>query len=394
MYRSKFLNYFMFGTLYFAQGTVLAYFLSINALYFIESGLSGLNLGIFGTIAMIPFVIKIAYGMLSDRFSLFGMGHRKPYILIGLLIQFVCLIVVPSIDLPSGFWLFVGIAFLLQMGMALYDTCTDGLALDTIPKEEEGTIQAIMVSGRALGLVLTAPLVGLLAEYIGWNWVFWSLAISTLIPIPFVLGIQEGKRTTERKFNWKAFKTFNNRYVVAIALVGFIFFLIYAGVNAIVNLSLELRFSEQFNKATAGMTSSILGTGIIIGGIFGGRILDTLGKKKAIWSALLTSLIANLAFAVIPNPNWAWIVVFILGVSFGVQQTIIFALSMNVTDARIAASMYSILMAITNIAQGVGMFLTGFLSDIINFNALFFIMGVFNLLAIPFIRIIGAKNKK
>lgn len=86
------------------------------------------------------------------------------------------------------------------MGMALYDTCTDGLALDTIPKEEEGTIQAIMVGGRALGLVLTAPLVGLLAEYAGWNWVFWAQALSTLIPIPFVISIHESERTVEREF--------------------------------------------------------------------------------------------------------------------------------------------------------------------------------------------------
>ena len=385
MHRSKFLNYFMFGALYFTQGTVLAYFLSINALYFLENGLSGMDLGIFGTIAMIPFVIKIFYGMLSDRVSLFGMGHRKPYILIGLLIQIACLIAVPFIDLSSQYWVFVGVAFLLQMGMALYDTCTDGLALDTIPKHEEGTIQAIMVGGRALGLVLTAPLVGLLAEFAGWTWVFWVLALTTLIPIPLVLGIREGERTVEKKFRWDAFKAFKSKYVIAIALVGFLFFLVYAGVNAVVNLSLEVRFPGAFNKAVAGLVSAVLGTGIIAGGIFGGRVLDSLGKKKAIWAALLTSLAANIALALIPGANWAWIVVFILGLSFGVQQTIIFALSMNATDTRIAASMYSIMMAVTNVAQGVGMFITGTLSDLTSFFVLFVIMGAVNLLAIPFI---------
>lgn len=385
MHRSKFLNYFMFGALYFTQGTVLAYFLSINALYFIENGLTGMNLGIFGTIAMIPFVIKIFYGMLSDRVSLFGMGHRKPYILIGLAIQIACLAVVPFINLSQQFWLFVGIAFLLQMGMALYDTCTDGLALDTIPKNEEGTIQAIMVGGRALGLVLTAPLVGLLAEYVGWSWVFWVLSITTLIPIPFVLTIKESARPVEKEFRWDAFKAFRNKYVIAIALVGFLFFMVYAGVNAVVNLSLEIRFPGSFNKAIAGLVSAVLGTGIIAGGIFGGRVLDSLGKKKAIWAALLTSLTANIALAIIPSADWAWIVVFILGLSFGVQQTIIFALSMNATDARIAASMYSILMAVTNVAQGVGMFITGALSDLTGFMLLFIVMGAINLMAIPFI---------
>ena len=389
MHRSKFTNYFMFGALYFTQGTILAYFLSINALYFIENGLSGMDLGIFGTIAMIPFVIKIFYGMLSDRVSLFGMGHRKPYILIGLLIQIASLIAVPLIDLSSQFWLFVGVAFLLQMGMALYDTCTDGLALDTVPKNEEGTIQAIMVGGRALGLVITAPLVGLLAEFASWPWVFWTLALTTIIPIPFVLGIREGKRPIEQEFQWDAFKAFRNKYIIAIAVVGFLFFLVYAGVNAVVNLSLEVRFPGAFNKAVAGLVSAVLGIGIIGGGIFGGRVLDSLGKKKAIWAALLTSLAANIALSLIPGANWAWIVVFILGLSFGVQQTIIFALSMNATDTRIAASMYSILMAVTNVAQGVGMFITGALSDLMSFRVLFIIMGAINILAIPLIGIIA-----
>jgi len=388
MHKSKFLNYLMFGLLYFTQGTVLAYFLSVNALYFNENGLSGLDLGIFSTIAMIPFVIKILYGMLSDRYALFGMGHRKPYILIGLSVQVISLILVPFINIKSDYWLFVGAAFVLQMGMALYDTCTDGLALDSVPEKEEGTIQAIMVGGRALGLVLTAPLVGLLAEYTGWNWVFWSMAISTLLPLPLVLGIHAEKKNKvegSEKFNWGAFKAFKDKYVVAIALVGFVFFTVYAGVNAIVNLSLEMRFAGEFNKAVAGLVSAVLGSGIILGGIFGGRVLDKLGKKKAIWSALLTSLIACLVFAFIPNPDWAWGVVFVVGLSFGVQQTIIFALSMNATDTRIAASMYSILMAVTNVAQGLGMFLSASLTDGIGFVWVFVVMGAINLLSIPFI---------
>ena len=385
MFKSKAKNYLLFGLLYFTQGTVLAYFLSVNALYFNESGLSGLDLGIFGTIAMIPFVIKILYGMLSDNVNLFGMGHRKPYILIGLFIQALCLVAVPFIHLPDGYWLFVGNAFLLQLGMALYDTCTDGLALDTIPQEEEGTIQAIMVGGRALGLVLTAPLVGLLAQTAGWQWVFWMLALTTLLPLPLVLSLREQQRKAAEKFDWSAFRAFKDRYVIAVAMAGFVFFLVYAGVNAIVNLSLEIRFPGAFSKTSAGFLSAVLGSGIILGGIFGGRVLDRLGKKKAIWTALLVSLGANILFGLIPSPGWAWLLVGVIGLSFGVQQTLIFALSMDATVARIAASMYAILMAVTNVAQGLGMFISGSLSDVVGFRWIFVIMGTINLLAIPFI---------
>ncbi len=161
MLNSKTARYTMFGSLYFSQGTVFSYFTSLNALYFLSKGLSMADVGIFGAIALIPFVIKIFLGMLSDRVNLFGMGHRKLYIIIGLLIQALCLVIVPFIDPADDYWLFVAIAFILQLGMALYDTCTDGLALDTTPVDEQGTIQGFMVGGRAAGVVITASYIRL-----------------------------------------------------------------------------------------------------------------------------------------------------------------------------------------------------------------------------------------
>ena len=199
MKKRKITRYAMFGSLYFSQGTILSYFTALNALYFLDRGLTMTDVGIFASIALIPFVIKIFFGMLSDRVNLFGLGHRKPYILIGLIIQFVCLVIVPFIDPAYYYWWFVGIAFILQMGMALYDTCTDGYALDTTPVEEEGTIQGFMVGGRALGVVITASAVGLLADNVSWLSVFWLLAGFTLIPLPFVLRLREPDRPVERK---------------------------------------------------------------------------------------------------------------------------------------------------------------------------------------------------
>ena len=137
---SKAKRYPLFALLYFTQGTVLGYFTALNALYLLSRDVSLTKIGIFATIALIPFVIKILFGILSDKINLFGLGHRKPYILLGLAIQFVCLILVPQIDPAASYWGFVALAFTLQMGMALYDTCTDGLALDTTPEREKGLI--------------------------------------------------------------------------------------------------------------------------------------------------------------------------------------------------------------------------------------------------------------
>ncbi len=63
MLKSKTARYAMFGSLYFSQGTVFSYFTSLNALYFLSKGLSMADVGIFGAIALIPFVLKVFLGM-------------------------------------------------------------------------------------------------------------------------------------------------------------------------------------------------------------------------------------------------------------------------------------------------------------------------------------------
>jgi len=390
MPKNKTIRYLMFGLLYFSQGTILSYFTALNALYFLSKGLSMTDVGIFATIALIPFVIKIFLGMLSDRVNLFGLGYRKPYILLGLLVQTTCLIAAPFIDPARYYFSFVALAFILQMGMALYDTCTDGLALDTTLDEEQGTIQGIMVGGRALGVVVTASIVGLLAQNVSWLAVFWSLALITLLPIPIVLTVKEAARPVERTFEWSAFKAFRQSAVLGLAALGFVFFMIIAGANQLVNPFLESEFG--INLSTAGFVTTIWGIGVVVGSMTGGKLIDRIGKRKSVQISIVLAFAGVFFLAVIPNQILAWFLVALFGVAYGMYQTVYFALAMNYTDQRIAASMFSILMAATNIAQGAGMALSGVLADGIGFRWAFVAITCLNFLSIPLISIVFGKR--
>ena len=391
MPKSKTFRYTMFGSLYFTQGTVLSYFTALNALYLLSRGLSMTDVGIFASIALIPFVLKIFLGMLSDRVNLLGMGHRKPYIILGLLVQAACLVAVPFIDPATHYWGFVALAFVLQMGMALYDTCTDGLALDTTPPEEQGIIQGFMVGGRALAVVVTASGVGLLAEHVSWTAVFWVLAAITLVPLPMVLAVKEGKSTSSEDFNWSAFAAFKRKTIIYLALLGFLFFFIIQGANVLVNAFLEKEFS--ISLSTAGYYTTIWGIGVVLGSIFGGRLYGKIGMKNTTRLAMFGGLVGILLLAFITGPGMAWPLVLLFGLAYGTQQTVYFALAMKYTDPRIAASMYSILMAVTNVGQGAGMAVGGLLSDGIGFRWTFGVLAVLNLLAIPMLApIFGRKE--
>lgn len=390
MHTSKTVRYAMFGLLYFAQGTILAYFTALNALYFLSKGLSMTDVSIFATIALIPFVIKIFLGMLSDRVNLLGMGHRKPYILLGLLVQTLCLILAPWIDPAKHYWGFVVLAFVLQMGMALYDTCTDGLALDTTPEAEQGTIQGFMVGGRAVGVIVTSSLVGLLAQHVSWSAVFWSLAGLTLLPLVLVLGVREAAQPVERQFQWSAFRAFKQGRVLALAGLGMIFFLIIAGANQLVNPFLQATFN--ISLSTAGFLTTVWGLGVVLGGATGGQLYSRVGHRRAALICMAVGLGAIVLLAFTPSAALAWVLVAFFGLAYGAYQTLYFALAMRFTVPQIAASMFSILMAVTNIGQGIGLGLSGFLSDNIGFQMAFLAFAAFNLLALPLLPAVFGKK--
>jgi PAT family beta-lactamase induction signal transducer AmpG len=382
----------MFGLLYFAQGSVLSYFTALNAIYLLSFGLNLGQIGLISGIALTPFVLKIFLGILSDRINLFQMGHRKPYIIIGLIIQAVCLFIVPFIDPGKNFALYGLMSFLVMTGMAMYDTTTDGLALDTTPEDEAGKIQGIMVGGRAMGVVVLSSLIGVLAQNVSWMAAFWLLAILTLLPLVFLIGFKEPPRKADQKFEWKAFAAFKHWPIIALGLLGALYSLIINAANEIINPFLQSDFG--ISVMMAGFFTTVWGFGVVVGGITGGPLTDRVGQRRAVEIALVISFVSVAIFSFTSTAAIAWPLVFIFGVAYGYYETVYFAISMRKSDPRIAASMFSILMAIANIGTGIGLPIAGLLADGVGYRLTFAIIASLNLLAIPLLPAIFGKKEK
>ncbi len=387
---SKSFRYLIFGLLYFIQGAILSYFTGFNGIYLLSFGVDMKGVGLIGLIGMMPFVLKIFLGILSDRVNLFNWGHRKPYILIGVAIQAVALIFVPMINPGTNFGLYAILGFLLMTGMALYDTTTDGLALDTTPEDEQGTIQGLMVGGRALGVTLISVFFGFFANYVSWHAAFWSLAAISGAALVLAFFIKEVRIKEHPKFEWAAFKCLGRKDVLSLAVLGALYSFIINSVAEVMNPYFENRFA--ITAFLAGLYSAVWGAGIIFGGLLGGRGTDKLGHRKSVFYAMIISFIAILLFLVIPNPWVAFAVALAFGFAFGFYETVYFATSMDRTDPRIAASMFSILMAIANIGTGIGLAVTGVIVDSVGYPWTFVILAAFNLLALPLIPVVFTKK--
>jgi PAT family beta-lactamase induction signal transducer AmpG len=176
--------------------------------------------------------------------------------------------------------------------------------------------------------------------------------------------------------------------------MGLLMFVIILGANQLINPYLESQFGISLSEA--GMITSLWSLGIVGGSFLGGWLMRKYQPKRAlVIGVLLLSLsLLTLAFLLTSQYGLTFgiFLVILFGVAYGTYQTQYFAAAMRFVDPRIAASMYAILMAFTNIGQGIGMYLSGALADLAGFSTTFMILIGLNLLILPLISLVFNKQ--
>jgi PAT family beta-lactamase induction signal transducer AmpG len=383
---TKWFRALLFGSIYFIEGAVLTYFSGFNALYLRSFNLSYTQIGIAGGIALLPFVLKIFIGILSDKVNLAGLGHRKPFMIMGILLQGLGLLLAPLVNPVTSFPLFIVVLLLVSLGMSTYDTCSDGLAIDTTPTEERGFVQGVMVGARALAAIVLAAAIGQLAARVSWSAAFIFIALITFLPLILVLQVREGERAREKEFSLAGFRSFLTRRMGLFLILGLIYPLVLYSVNGI--LGAFLNESVGISIAQVGLYTSLFGVGAVVGGLVGGPLTDRVGRRASLIVALVLTSVSLLALVVSSSAAIAVIAVLIFGLAFGYYETVYMAAGMDFADPRIAATMFAIIMAVGNIGIGAGQPLAGVLVDATGFRGLFIILGLINLASLPLVPII------
>jgi len=126
---------------------------------------------------------------------------------------------------------------------------------------------------------------------------------------------------------------------------------------------------------------------VVLGSVVGSLLMSKVQVKKATLAilAMVSGALLLLAFLVLKQYGLGFAIglVMLYGVAYGAAQTVTFAFCMRVVDQRIAASMFSILMALTNVGQGIGLGIGGALTDAVTFRWTFVIFAALNLLVLP-----------
>jgi MFS transporter, PAT family, beta-lactamase induction signal transducer AmpG len=383
----------LFGLIYFVQGAMLTYFLSFNVIYLRSYDVDFSVIGIVNGITLIPFVLKIFIGLLSDRINFFGLGHRKPYIIIGLVLQIIAFLLMPGIHPVAQSGLYITVLLLAALGMSTYDTCTDGLSIDTTPKDQRGLVQGLMVGGRALSSIISAYIFGLLANAGQWQNLFFLVSATTFLALILVLWVKEpAKRIQEPHQPTKSpYKALGDGAFLIFLLIGLIYPLALYSTNSMISPFLNESLGLGMN--VVGTMLALFGVGTILGAIVGGPLMKWLGRRTSLYAALAITVIATLGLALAPQGIFTWSIVFLFGVAFGYYETVFFALAMDFCHPAIAAFMFSIAMAVGNLGIGAGQPLAGLLVDRLGFQFLFLISAGIHVLVVPLSFILFKKRK-
>ncbi len=347
-----------FAALYFLQGAAFAYVVNFQKPFLAGEGVSKEQLGLFTSFLLLPFIFKVFLGALSDRVPMGRWGSRKPYMVVGLLLFALCYAQLAFVPKPAeDFVYFAVVTWLASLGLALFDTCCDGLAVDVAAENEQGTIQAAMVAGRALGLITMAGGFGLLAGRYGFQMVFLVLAGLAILMVGLVVRIDLVGGAEGRGFGsggvdvaggaqWR--DLLQPTYFI-FAAFGVLYSISSFGTDGIGTLFL----SEVRAVDSEGL--GVFGAGRGLGALLGAGVFAFLSSRLPLaWIVMgsVTGLglgcLTFLAHLPVAVGGIVW------GVFWGMQETAYVTLAMRFAKGRWAATFFAIAMIFSNLGTAVG----------------------------------------
>ena len=380
--KSRNFLFIMFGSLYFVQGVIQAYQLNFFKPHLNADGIAADQIATLAGLALVPFMLKWIFGIISDRVNFFGYGYRVPYMVVGVLIS--------AVAFGSAFWIkpaeqFVAMSAVILIAvsaMTLFDATADAYAVDITAPEDHGLVQSVMTGGRAAGFIILSLAFGIIAERMGFSAIFLAMGVIILFPLIMVFQVKEpDQRAAREKFEWSAFKQ-----LVRPNYLLYIFFIIIAwttfqGIDGLVTLYMSDEL--QISPAILGRYGMFKGFGMVIGALILGWLINKIGIKNAALSTVSMVTIGGFIFSRATTVN----AILIIGVAWGVvvafHWTVYATYSMGITDKRIAGSMFAILMTVGNIGIGAGEALATRFVDDLGYSGVFSTIALINLILIP-----------
>jgi len=363
----SYFKYLLFSSLYFTEGIIKVFAAVILPVYFLEKGVSPGLVTLVISITAIPMVIKFIWGGITDFYISKG---RKPFIILGGMISVISLFVLSFIDPGVALIPFSVFLFISWSGVGFLDVSSDALAIEISEEKERGKINGAMYGGLNCGMILGSIFLPFIANNYGYSATFITAGIMILLIIIFPLSIKEVKKTKSRK---KALPILINEFKKKTTIMITIFACLIAMNSGMllffVPLFLDLNLG--LNLGQIGFIMAVFTVSVTIGSIAGGFFADRFGRKNILYVLIISSIISTGSLIFTSDFQSFTVIYSIIGFLQGGYYVSYMAICMDITNPKVGATQFSILMGMGNLGILFAGSISGSLYVIFGFMKLF-----------------------
>ncbi len=364
--------------------TLSIYWLGIQTIWggltiiVIPGRLDDLNRDLAGTLsaaifligAVAPLIIQPTIGVISD-YTVSRWGRRKPYIVIGSLLDVVFLL---GIAYSNEFVALVAFYFLLQVSSNFAQGPFQGYVPDLVPAKQVGTASGLMGLMLTLGTIVgvgIATFGGILNNEPLAILALGVIEVATMVVL--VATVREGREAPRRTRSWGQVALsawgrdiLQERDVLWLLVVRLLFLGAYnATIIAVGYFRRSHGMSDDEADTTVLIATAIVGVSTALAAIPGGRLSDRFGRRPVIWAAAAVAGLALLGVAVAPTPELAVVAWVPFGIGIGTFLSADWALMADVIPKHTAGRYMGVLNAGTAMAGPAYIVVAGPIQDFV-----------------------------
>lgn len=363
-----------FGVVYLLQGAILAYISNFQKSFLVNHQVTPKQIGALTSAMLIPFILKIFIGALSDRVRIGNLGRRKPYLILGLLICFGCYLFLGRIDPGADYRSFLLLSVLSTLGLALFDTTADGLAIDTASEEEEGPIQTAMMIGKSIGYIVFSYAFGRVVTGTDVGEVFAILTVMTAVVLIICLFVEEPSAKAVVKQLGSPWSRIFNLSFVLLSIFAVSHCITSFGVDGLITLFLNRELNHSLE--IIGHYGSARGLGAVLGALLSLLLIKHCGLKRSLYAGIISVCVGTFAVAYYPKSfpveplGVGW------GLAWGLLETVFLTMAMEVAKGPWNATCFAVLAMMCNVGTALGEGIAPSLASRFGFRETFFYLAI------------------
>ncbi|MEP5938596.1 MAG: MFS transporter [Erythrobacter sp.] len=397
--RSRPLRLFTLFILYVGQGLPIGLFWFAIPTWMAVNGAPAVDVGSVTALTALPWSLKLFNGFIMDRYTFLAMGRRRIWILGAQLVMITALLIAAVIN-PSvtDVALLGAIGFVVNMATTFQDVGVDGLAVDIMTEDERARGSGMMFGGQSIGIALGISICGFAISQFGAPQAFMVVAGLIALLCLYIASFRE--REGERAMPWSAGSAHPRNLSVQL---GAWWPLLKSTFKSLAALTSLLWMPVLFGRGIlyGGMTgatpliganhtgwdvleiSALTSTAGLVAGVLGmtlgGWLGDKFGSKKAaiLWMTIQMGMCATMYLSV---PYWSDGKLFMVFVYAWISVDILLTvaclpISMRLCDPKVAATQFTIYMALSNFGISFGAFMLGKTDAMGGLQSIFLVVG-------------------